>query len=40
MVFAGPISHFVERHPTLKMLALAFLILIGVLLVAEGIGTP
>jgi predicted tellurium resistance membrane protein TerC len=36
---AGPISAFVERHPTLKVLALSFLILIGVLLVAEGIGT-
>ena len=36
---AGPISGFVERHPTLKILALSFLILIGVLLVAEGIGT-
>ncbi|MEZ6055900.1 MAG: TerC family protein [Planctomycetaceae bacterium] len=40
LMAAGPISHFVERHPTLKMLALSFLILIGVLLVAEGIGTP
>jgi predicted tellurium resistance membrane protein TerC len=39
MVFAaGPISHFIERHPTFKMLALAFLILIGVVLVAEGFG--
>lgn len=37
---SGPISAFVERHPTLKILALSFLILIGVLLVAEGIGTP
>jgi predicted tellurium resistance membrane protein TerC len=37
---AGPISRFVEKHPTLKILALSFLILIGVLLVAEGIGTP
>ncbi len=36
--FAGPISDFVDRHPTVKMLALAFLILIGVLLVAEGLG--
>ena len=36
MVFAGPISDFVERHPTMKMLALSFLILIGVMLVAEG----
>ncbi|MFO0912348.1 MAG: TerC family protein [Pirellulales bacterium] len=38
MIFAGPISRFVMRHPTLKMLALSFLILIGVMLVAEGIG--
>jgi predicted tellurium resistance membrane protein TerC len=36
MVFAGPISNFVHRHPTLRMLALSFLILIGVMLVAEG----
>jgi predicted tellurium resistance membrane protein TerC len=36
LVFAGPISNFVARHPTMKMLALAFLILIGVLLVAEA----
>ncbi len=39
MVFAGAISRFVERHPTLKMLALAFLILIGAMLVLEGLGT-
>jgi predicted tellurium resistance membrane protein TerC len=37
MVFAGPISRFVERHPTVKMLALSFLLLIGVTLVAEGL---
>jgi predicted tellurium resistance membrane protein TerC len=36
MVFAAPISAFVERHPTVKMLALSFLLLIGVTLVAEG----
>jgi predicted tellurium resistance membrane protein TerC len=36
MVFAGAISRFVEQHPTMKILALAFLILIGVLLVIEG----
>jgi len=35
-VFAGPVSEFVERHPTVKMLALSFLLLIGVTLVAEG----
>jgi len=39
MVFAGRIAEFVERHPTVKMLALSFLLLIGVMLVAEGIGT-
>lgn len=38
LVFAGPISEFVHRHPTVRMLALSFLILIGVMLVAEGIG--
>jgi predicted tellurium resistance membrane protein TerC len=36
MAFAGTISDFVHRHPTVKMLALSFLLLIGVLLVAEG----
>jgi len=35
---AGPIGGFVERHPTIKMLALSFLILIGVALVGEGLG--
>jgi predicted tellurium resistance membrane protein TerC len=39
LIFAGKISAFIEKHPTLKILALSFLILIGVLLVAEGIGT-
>ena len=38
MLFAGPISDFVERHPTVKMLALSFLLLIGVMLVADGLG--
>ncbi len=38
MVLAGPIAKFVEKHPTIKMLALAFLMLIGVMLVAEGLG--
>lgn len=37
LAFAGAISDFVNRHPTLKMLALSFLILIGVTLVAEGL---
>jgi predicted tellurium resistance membrane protein TerC len=36
MFLAGPISDFVDRHPTIKMLALSFLILIGVALVGEG----
>lgn len=36
MVFAEAISSYIEKHPTLKMLALAFLVLIGVLLVADG----
>ncbi len=39
MIFAGTVSAFVEQHPTVKMLALSFLLLIGVMLVAEGIGT-
>ena len=34
--FINPVSSFIERHPTVKMLALAFLILIGVVLVADG----
>ncbi len=38
LAFAGAVGEFVERHPTVKMLALSFLILIGVMLVAEGIG--
>lgn len=36
LLFAGAVSSFVERHPTMKMLALAFLILIGSMLVIEG----
>jgi predicted tellurium resistance membrane protein TerC len=38
MFTAGPVSAFVERHPTVKMLALSFLLLIGVTLIAEGAG--
>ena len=38
MFTAGPVSTFVERHPTVKMLALSFLLLIGVTLIAEGFG--
>ena len=36
MWLSGPISEFVETHPTIKILALAFLILVGVALIAEG----
>jgi len=38
MVSAGSIASFIEEHPTLKMLALSFLLLIGVTLTAEGLG--
>jgi predicted tellurium resistance membrane protein TerC len=38
LLFSGPIADFVHRHPTVKVLALSFLILIGVLLVADGTG--
>lgn len=37
MFSAGPVSGFVERHPTVKMLALSFLLLIGVTLIAESL---
>jgi len=36
MLFAGPIGRFVSGHPTIKMLALAFLVVIGVMLIAAG----
>ncbi len=36
MWLAGPLNEFIERHPTIKIIALAFLILVGVLLMAEG----
>jgi predicted tellurium resistance membrane protein TerC len=39
MVAAEPISRFVEAHPTIKILALSFLLLIGISLVADGFGT-
>lgn len=39
LLFSGMISDFINRHPTMKMLALSFLILIGVLLVIDGLGT-
>ena len=38
MIFAGAIGRFVSSHPTIKMLALAFLVVIGVVLIAEGFG--
>jgi predicted tellurium resistance membrane protein TerC len=38
MFAAGPIGNFVARHPTIKMLALSFLLLIGMSLIAEGLG--
>ncbi len=39
MIFASnPIGDFIDRHPTVKMLALAFIVLVGVALVAEGFG--
>jgi predicted tellurium resistance membrane protein TerC len=36
MVLAGPVSRFVEGHPTIKILALSFLLLIGIALIGEG----
>jgi predicted tellurium resistance membrane protein TerC len=38
MLAAGPVGAFVDRHPTIKMLALSFLILIGLALMADGLG--
>lgn len=38
LIFAVPVGNFVERRPSLKILALAFLVLIGTMLVAEGTG--
>lgn len=40
ILFANQVGDFVDQNPTVKMLALSFLLLIGVMLVAEGIGTP
>lgn len=37
MIFANPVSAFVDRHPTVKMLALSFLLLIGLALIADGL---
>ena len=39
MIFSGSISSFVMRHPSVKVLALSFLLMIGAMLVAEGFGT-
>jgi len=36
MAFAGPVGHFVNKHPTIQMLGLSFLLLIGFMLIAEG----
>jgi len=36
MIFAGAVNHFISRHPTVKVLALSFLLLIGTTLIAEG----
>ena len=36
MLFAGPIGRFVSNHPTIKMLALSFLVVVGMVLIAEG----
>jgi predicted tellurium resistance membrane protein TerC len=38
MFFAGPIGRFVSNHPTIKMLALSFLVVVAVVLIAEGFG--
>ncbi|HLE89627.1 MAG TPA: TerC family protein [Anaerolineales bacterium] len=38
MIFSGVVSDFVDHHPTIKMLALSFLLMIGLLLVADGTG--
>lgn len=38
MFFAGPIGDFVSEHPTVKMLALSFLLVVGVVLIADGFG--
>ena len=38
LAFSGPICAFIEKHPTIKILALAFLLLIGLMLMVEGLG--
>lgn len=37
MFFAGAVGHFVDRHPTIKVLALSFLLMIGIALIADGL---
>jgi len=37
LTFAAPLTRFIERHPTMKMLALSFLLLVGVVLIGEGL---
>lgn len=38
LMLAGKVNHFISQHPTVKMLALSFLLLIGVMLIGEGLG--
>ena len=38
LIASGPVAEFVSRHPTVKMLAFSFLLLIGTTLVADGLG--
>jgi predicted tellurium resistance membrane protein TerC len=38
MIFAASIGRFVSNHPTIKMLALSFLVVVGVVLIADGFG--
>jgi predicted tellurium resistance membrane protein TerC len=38
MLFSGPISRFINERPTIKMIALSFLVSIGVMLIAESFG--
>ena len=40
IIFANQISDFVQSHPTVKMLAHSFLMLIGVVLISDAVGTP
>jgi len=40
LVFAAAISRFIDSNPSIKMLALSFLVLIGIVLVADGINMP